>query len=813
MYRAIRLTAACLTVVVLTFAAPIMAAFPGTNVFLPSVGRGPGVAPSQWYTSVWVHNPNPSSVNVTFRLLERNTANLSPRIFNDLIPPGDTRLYDNAVWLMFGEESFGALRVTSDSKVVVASRIYSQPGSDVAESSGQYFAAVPASFAITAGGSTEILGVHQTVPHVDSQFRFNFGFVETSGGTLEVRVTISDESGLMTDSKNYSLRQYEARQLALRDEFPGFSGDNSRLTITALSGTGSLIAFGSCIANKSQDPSTAEMLYDEALLAGSSGSGSISEITAGEGLTGGGVTGAVALHVGAGDGIVVTDDAVGVADGGITRSKLAASGASSGQVLGTDGSGLIWQDMALTLPFTAQQASDGYLVTVENTSGPAIKVIGSTRPALVAESSTNTAVYGKSFHQNSTGVVGEAGVADAWGVRGINPFKNTEGVLGATHGVYGRADLPAMAGFFLGNVQINGELTAGAFKDGSVDSADVSFNYAGSATKGGAASAVTCSGCVSQSDLASDAVNLRHIDASGAAAGTFLSTNGTSLSWQLPSGFALPYAGSGSASHPNGLFDITNTGSGFAVGGHATSSAGVYGTSSSRGVHGDSTGPGGVGVLGTGAGFGVKGLATASGSVGVYGETTDDAGVGVSGANTSSNSSGHLGGTHGVFGHATGSNKAGYFDGDALVTGDLHVGGTLTAGAKAFRIDHPLAPKDRILNHISVESSEMLTVYSGNLVLGAAGSARVDLPSWFEALNADFRYQLTPIGAPAAGLYVAREIADNSFVVAGGAPGLKVSWQVTAVRDDPYARTDPVQIEEEKSDAERGRYLHPQAYR
>jgi hypothetical protein len=97
-------------------------------------------------------------------------------------------------------------------------------------------------------------------------------------------------------------------------------------------------------------------------------------------------------------------------------------------------------------------------------------------------------------------------------------------------------------------------------------------------------------------------------------------------------------------------------------------------------------------------------------------------------------------------------------------------------------------------------------------VLGENGSGRVELPAWFEEVNTDSRYQLTAIGAPASGLYVAREISDNSFTIAGGSPGLKVSWQVTAVRHDPFARTHPILLEEEKSDSERGRYLHPEAY-
>ncbi|MDJ0591212.1 MAG: hypothetical protein QNJ72_14650 [Pleurocapsa sp. MO_226.B13] len=83
---------------------------------------------------------------------------------------------------------------------------------------------------------------------------------------------------------------------------------------------------------------------------------------------------------------------------------------------------------------------------------------------------------------------------------------------------------------------------------------------------------------------------------------------------------------------------------------------------------------------------------------------------------------------------------------------------------------------------------------------------------WFEMLNCDFRYQLTAIAAPGSSLYIAEEIADNRFKIAGGEPGMKVSWQVTGVRQDRWAVANSVVTEEEKPDREKGYYLHPELY-
>ena len=86
----------------------------------------------------------------------------------------------------------------------------------------------------------------------------------------------------------------------------------------------------------------------------------------------------------------------------------------------------------------------------------------------------------------------------------------------------------------------------------------------------------------------------------------------------------------------------------------------------------------------------------------------------------------------------------------------------------------------------------------------------MQLPNWFQAENGDFRYQLSALGSPSPDLYVAEEISGNQFKIAGGKAGQKVSWQVTAVRQDAYAVSHPLIVEEPKNDRERGHYIHPE---
>ena len=118
----------------------------------------------------------------------------------------------------------------------------------------------------------------------------------------------------------------------------------------------------------------------------------------------------------------------------------------------------------------------------------------------------------------------------------------------------------------------------------------------------------------------------------------------------------------------------------------------------------------------------------------------------------------------------------------------------IKADEKQFCIDHPLDPENKYLSHSSIETNEIANIYNGNVILDESGSAEVELPEWFGALNENFRYQLTPVGGPCPNLYIAGEVENNRFKIAGGESGMKVSWQIVGSRKDKYARENPLQV-------------------
>lgn len=240
---------------------------------------------------------------------------------------------------------------------------------------------------------------------------------------------------------------------------------------------------------------------------------------------------------------------------------------------------------------------------------------------------------------------------------------------------------------------------------------------------------------------------------------------------------------------------------------------------SADGLHVSSNAAFSYGIRASGVSAGVYGESGASGGAGVYGENNTSGGSGVEGhtddgagvAGYATNGTGVYGSTWfgwAVYGSNGGSNSNGYA---GYFNGRVHVAGNLSKSSGSFKIDHPLDPANKYLYHSFVESPDMMNIYNGNVVLDDNGQAVIEMPAWFQALNQEFRYQLTTIGGFAP-VYVAAEIADNKFSIAGGKPGMKVSWQVTGIRHDAYAQAHRIPVEEDKPADEQGKYLNPDVF-
>ena len=433
--------------------------------------------------------------------------------------------------------------------------------------------------------------------------------------------------------------------------------------------------------------------------------------------------------------------------------------------------------------------------------GPAVGVAGEA----IQSSGETMGVRGTADSPDGRGVYGEGGYV---GVKGLGM-----GASGATYGVYGSTDQASGTGVFGGT--LDGYGVAGRAYDtgiGVFGQSATGTGVSGQAEETGVYGTATAT--------AGDTNGVR---------GHAASTMGTGVYGVATASSGLTRGVQGQVRSPDGVgvYGLTIAG-GCGVSGLAPFGAGgvgVYGESlTQQGVYGVARAPTTPGVYGTGYSRGVKGEVAAAmadpstlfigtsgrvdggsaenrgvngratGSewynIGVYGSAGDEGNVNI--------------GVYGTSDQTWPARLAGYFD------GDVYVSDTISKGGGSFKIDHPLDPANKYLYHSFVESPDMMNVYNGNVVTDGEGMATVTLPAWFEAVNKEFRYQLTVIGQFAQAI-IAEEIKDNRFTIQTDKPEVKVSWLVTGIRQDPFAETHRIPVEQDKPEHERGRYLHPEA--
>jgi hypothetical protein len=449
--------------------------------------------------------------------------------------------------------------------------------------------------------------------------------------------------------------------------------------------------------------------------------------------------------------------------------SVSSTAPSAGQVLKWDGSA--WSpaaDDGLTLPFSgsANVSSPGV-----SPSGAAFSVVNT------AASGRAYGLWGQSASPDGHGIYGysSATTGDARGVYGVGESNSGGGVYGIanapaglTYGVYGLSRSTSGTGVRGLAIATSGITYGGKFRTDSPD------GY----------------GVLSEGRLRVDhnsttdkaTLRLHELEADFARL-EFTNTN-TARKWQIAGLIGATVADDRLNFWNSGVGDILSIrGDGTVVATNPSTAGYAFA------LHGiiSSTNPGiwSAAVRGQNNGTGGNGI-------GVWG-SQDGSGWGVYGTSVSG---------YGVYGYASATSGYGVYSGGRFAA----------TGTKSFQIDHPLHPETHYLNHFCTECPEPMNAYSGVVTLDARGEAWVQLPDYFEAINRDPRYTLTPIGAAMPNLHVAVEIQGNRFKIAGGVPGKKVSWEVKAIRNDLWVQRYGYQTEQEKEDAIKGKYLSPELY-
>ncbi len=404
---------------VLLLSVPAGAAFSGTDLILPAVGRVDGSGGSRFFTTVWITNPGSEAATFQMQFVAAGQSPAVPISVADSLAPGTTRTYENIGETVFGARGLlGAVRFHSDEPLLVSARIYNQyEGTAERDSAGQFMSAVPASFGVERGERAHLQGARST-----SDYRYNIFFAETGGGATTARITVVDSAGVTIQSTVLSLLPYEQRVVALFTLIGSQTLADGTVLIEAIDGPGRLYAVGSLVSNGSQDGSLFEMRFPDRVL------GNSVEIAAGAG-----------LEKYAGEGGPV----LGIADGGVrtsmlaneavTRAKLAPNAAvlrlngASGEVDLVGGTGV-----------TIARSGSNVTISAPGAVGPA-------GPAGPAGPSGPQGVPGPTGATGPQGATGAQGPIGATGSQGATGAQGPAGATGAT-GAQGPAGAPGPQG-------------------------------------------------------------------------------------------------------------------------------------------------------------------------------------------------------------------------------------------------------------------------------------------------------------------------------------------------------------------------------
>lgn len=247
-------------IVALSCALPAAALSPGTDILVPAAARGAGAGSSVWVTDLCLFNPGSIAVTGTVAWMVRNQANPSPQTSSFTLLPGETLCLDDVILNRFGfSAGNGAFRIQSSGEVVATSRIYNlQNGVTF----GQGFEGFLRSAAVSAGGSTDVVGLTN-----NASFRSNIVLMDASGSGSTVTLSLRNASGAELGSTTVNLEAFEPQLFNVTNLGVGsFDVGTLHASVTA----GAAIVVGSKIDN---DPATGDpTTLAPALPAGAGGS-------------------------------------------------------------------------------------------------------------------------------------------------------------------------------------------------------------------------------------------------------------------------------------------------------------------------------------------------------------------------------------------------------------------------------------------------------------------------------------------------------------------------------------------------------------
>lgn len=217
------------------------------ELYIPAAAHSPGAAGTVWRTDLEVMAGGGEAASFTVELLEQRHNNSSPLSAAFSLAAGESLRLGDVVGEVFGFEGSGALRLTAtEGSVLATSRTYND---SAAGTFGQFIPACEADAAAEPESGYVLLQLAES-----ASYRTNVGFVNATGGELDLEVELHAASADLLGAVQATLRPYEMRQISnIFAEVTAQEVEDGYAVVRTVTDGGRFFAYASVVDNLSGD--------------------------------------------------------------------------------------------------------------------------------------------------------------------------------------------------------------------------------------------------------------------------------------------------------------------------------------------------------------------------------------------------------------------------------------------------------------------------------------------------------------------------------------------------------------------------------
>ncbi len=228
---------------------------PATSYLLPSVARANGNNNAFFTSDVFVANRGAAAASYTMKFLGHDADGTSGPERTFTLGAGQAAVHRDVVGSVFSlDQTYGAVRITSDSPSLKISSVTSTPPPGGLGAFGQSVPALTASQLVAGGLPATIVGIREE----EGKYRTNVALANATPSSLQVDAALVADDGTGLGTKSVTLPPLGMTQLGrIAEQITGTRAvGNATLVLSTPTANGSFAAFASLVEFNTNDPAT-----------------------------------------------------------------------------------------------------------------------------------------------------------------------------------------------------------------------------------------------------------------------------------------------------------------------------------------------------------------------------------------------------------------------------------------------------------------------------------------------------------------------------------------------------------------------------